>query len=79
MEAILSFIKTLSPMLATIAEVLIIVTMFIVALSLISGFWIAMLIIKRKTNYIAEISIFPPRITFHPKPINEHILKDQPE
>jgi hypothetical protein len=67
MESLVAFIKTLSPMLATIAEVLIIVTMFIVALSLISGFWIAMLIIKRKTNYIAEISIFPPRITFHPK------------
>ena len=79
MEAILSFIKTLSPMLATIAEVLVIVTMFIVALSLIFGFWVGVLIIKRKTNYIAEISVFPPRITFHPKPQVSDTSKDLSE
>ncbi len=79
MESLIAFIKTLGPTLSTIAEVLVIITLFIVAISIIFGFWTAVLIIKRKTNYIAEISVFPPRITFHPKPINEHISKDQPE
>lgn len=67
MEPIIAFIKTLHPILAVTAEVLLIIITVMVCLSLISGFWIALLILRKRANYIAEVSFMPPKITFHPK------------
>jgi len=67
MEAIVAFLKTMPSWLSTFAEVAIVILAIMLAMSLLAGFWLALCILKRRRDYIAEVSFIPFRITFHSK------------
>jgi len=64
LESIIAFLKTLPHWLGTIAEVLIVATVFMTMMTFLAGIWCGLRIIGRRANQIESITFFPPKITF---------------
>ncbi len=71
MEAIAAFIKTLPAWLATVAEVLLVATIFMTAISFLWGFYIGVSMIRRRSSKLATVEFWPPKLTFHQDPPKE--------
>jgi hypothetical protein len=67
MEQILAYIKSLSPTLGLIVNVLVIAIVFLTCFTLLAGMWIGFCIARKRMNQIAEIEFFPPKIVFKEK------------
>lgn len=64
LESIIAFLKTLPHWLGTIAEILIVATVFMTMMTFLAGIWCGLRIIGRRANQIESITFFPPKITF---------------
>lgn len=67
MEQVLAYVKTLSPTLGLVVNVLIIAIVFLTSITLLAGMWIGFCIARKRMNQIAEIEFFPPKIVFKEK------------
>ena len=64
LESLIAFLKTLPHWLSTIAEVLIVATVFLTIMTFLAGVWCGLKIIGRRANQIESIQFLPPKITF---------------
>ena len=72
MEAILAAIKSLPAWLAAVAEVLLVVTTFLTALSFLWGFYVGVMMIRRRSSKLSTVEFWPPKLTFKdPEPHKE--------
>lgn len=69
METLLSIIKGAPLWLQHVFEVMVVLFVAMMFISIIAGIWFAGLMLRKRVNYIAEVSAFPPKITFHPKEV----------
>jgi hypothetical protein len=67
MEQVLAYVKTLSPTLGLVVNILIIAIVFLTSITLLAGMWIGFCIARKRMNQIAEIEFFPPKIVFKEK------------
>ena len=67
MEQVLAYVKTLSPTLGLVVNILVIAIVFLTGFTLLAGMWIGFCIARKRMNQIAEIEFFPPKIVFKEK------------
>lgn len=73
METVLAAIKTLPSWLAAVAEVLLVVTTFLTALSFLWGFYVGVMMIRKRSSRLATVEFWPPKLTFKdPEPHKEN-------
>lgn len=64
LESLTAMIKTLPAWLAAVAEVLLVITIFITAISFLWGFYVGVTILRKRSNRLATIELWPPKLTF---------------
>lgn len=67
MELVMAWVKSLPTWLATIFDVIVIITVFMTAFTLILGVWLGFCITRKRMNSIVEIQFLPPKIEFKDK------------
>lgn len=67
MELIMTWVKALPSWLNMVLDVVIIVTIFMTAFTLILGVWLGFCITRKRMNSIVEIQFLPPKIEFKDK------------
>lgn len=63
----MAWVKSLPTWLATILDVIVIITVFMTAFTLILGVWLGFCITRKRMNSIVEIQFLPPKIEFKDK------------
>lgn len=64
LESITALIKTLPAWLAAVAEVLLVITIFITAVSFLWGFYVGVTILRKRSARLHTIEFWPPKMTF---------------
>jgi hypothetical protein len=66
-ESLLAIIKSAPVWIQVTFEFIIVAFIGALAISVVAGFWLAGCMLRRRVNYIAEITFIPPKITFYEK------------